>query len=823
MPNKSNYWRLISSIVLGSLVSLPAWAADFAALLPGSVDPGRIANSLNEAPAQKTGGGGGAIVSGFKPTAVTPGAERVQFKLTRLVVAGSTVYGDARLENMFQNYIGHTVSLADLQQMADIITLKYRKDGYILSKAVIPAQQISNGVATIRVIEGYINQVYVTGNPKGSRQLLQEYGDQLKKHRPLNITTLERYALLANDIPGIEVKTILAPAAPPANVIAPSDITPGGVDLTFVAAEHTASGYLSYDNRGTRYLGPQEYTASGTVNSIFRSGDQTGVQALATTDFQELLYFNLYHQTPIGSNGTQFNIGTSYTHTFPGFILRPLGTIGLSKSFTTGLTYPLLRGRTQSLYLNGKFDYLNNRTNLTNFSLILFNDHIRSLRFGADYNLNDRWFGANDLGAQISQGLHAFGASNNDSNTLSRPGAVSDYTKMNFNVSRIQAIPHNFSLLVSGQGQYAFNPLLSAEQFGYGGAQYGIAYDPSEILGDHGIEGKAELRYNQFTDWRALQALQYFAFYDMGKIWNRDPTQSGQVPNASGSSTGFGVRTNFTHYLSGSLEYAIPLTRKVATQGNFQPRIFFSISLAGDTPAGFDATNSNSSTPAVTVPTQNYSGLQMQQVQQAAQRANMPETHTATMRSAARQSDSQFTYASVQEEPMPISQGITPTTIAQTNTKSTSLFHFPHFKKFLFAKNSKTTNTNNTTAQNTNMNYEGLTRANSNIPTQPAMQPIANNSPHESFAHADSNTNQGYYTLQLMGSRKLSDLQQYARKENLGAQLEYLVVPLAGKDWYILTYGQYPSSRSAVMAQTDLTHVDQKPWVRYIKPGTPVA
>ena len=51
------------------------------------------------------------------------------------------------------------VSLLDIYKVRDAITAKYRAAGYVLSQAIIPPQQISDGIVRIQVVEGYIGKV----------------------------------------------------------------------------------------------------------------------------------------------------------------------------------------------------------------------------------------------------------------------------------------------------------------------------------------------------------------------------------------------------------------------------------------------------------------------------------------------------------------------------------------------------------------------------------------------------------------------------------------------------------------------------------------
>lgn len=506
--------------------------------------------------------------------------DHIKFKLNQINLTGVTVYKQNELEKYYQSFLGKTISFSNLQQIADNITKQYREDGYIISKAIIPAQKITNGIVTLRVVEGYVAKVNVAGNLRNARGLLQNFGDKLKQDRPLNVNTMERYVLLANDIPGTEVKAVLSPAENNPSLTAAT----GATDITLVGNQHLANGYLTFDNRGTRFLGPNQYSAGVSLNSLLRSGDQTTLQGLVTADPKLLQYFRLSHQTPLGTSGLTLNIAGSYGVSRPEYTLDELKVKGLTDSVSIGLTYPVIRSRSKSLMLSTNFEMLNSKTDIQAFNVPLYADHIRSLRFAANFVGADSYNGMSQINAQLSQGLKVFGANSND-DLLSRQAGRNDYTKINMDVTRIQFLSNNFSLLAAAQGQYSFSPLLSAEQFSYGGSQFGLAYDPSEISGDSGIAAKVELRYNSHLNYRFLENLQYFTFYDIGKVWNK--YSQTLIGATSGASAGIGARTTFNKYLSGSLVLAKPLTSPAGADdiASTKPHIFFSVTVAGDTSA----------------------------------------------------------------------------------------------------------------------------------------------------------------------------------------------------------------------------------------------
>ena len=107
------------------------------------------------------------------------------------------------------------MTLADIYKIVDSLTARYRNDGYILSQVVVPAQSVEHGVIRLQAIEGYIADVRVEGGDADLRARVGRYGEKIRAIRPLTAAALERYVLLLNDLPGVRVHAVLAPASTP--------------------------------------------------------------------------------------------------------------------------------------------------------------------------------------------------------------------------------------------------------------------------------------------------------------------------------------------------------------------------------------------------------------------------------------------------------------------------------------------------------------------------------------------------------------------------------------------------------------------------------
>ena len=124
--------------------------------------------------------------------------------------------------------------------------------------------------------------------------------------------------------------------------------------------------------------------------------------------------------------------------------------------------------------------------------------------------------------------------------------------------------------------------MLSVEEIGVGGSAFGLAYDPSEVTGDHGMAGKLELRIP--VKWIAsiglpdVVRLQPYAYLDAGTVWNEDKAQDPEDGSrATLRSVGSGLRFDLAERMSGELNLAKPFGRRISGDGTEDWRYFFRV------------------------------------------------------------------------------------------------------------------------------------------------------------------------------------------------------------------------------------------------------
>lgn len=499
------------------------------------------------------------------------GAENVKLVLNKLEIEGVGAYTADDLDSVYRSFLGTTVSLADIYDIANNLTVKYRNDGYILTQVVVPPQTIEDGVVKVRVIEGFVDQITIEGEAsEQTAHQIRKYADNLRVNNILDSKNLERYLLLINDLPGVTARSVLSP----------SKTQTGGSDLTIIVERDVYEAEVYFNNHGSRYLGSAQLGYIGKMNSVFGMNEKITNQLVIAGDntrIDELLFGSLSYEQPISRFGSKLTLAGSITSTEPGFDLSQFDVKGQSKYLSATISHPFVRSRTTNFIGRASYDW-RSVTSKNNLVTNTTRDKISSVRLGATAQFMDDFFGIglNAIDVEFSQGLDMMGASERNDANLTRANGNPHYSKVNIQAQRLQNLIPSVNLLIAGEAQWAATPLLSSEEFGVGGTSFGRGYDSSEIVGEDGIAGKLELQWNDPYKVKYVNDMQVYGFWDAGRVWNQDATTSAGKRDSI-ASTGFGVRADVVEDTEAELSVAFPLTRDVDTHNSTRTRIYFSI------------------------------------------------------------------------------------------------------------------------------------------------------------------------------------------------------------------------------------------------------
>lgn len=510
--------------------------------LPSTAEAGRFERAI-DAPqkAQSVRPDAQTDAAQKRTVAPPPGAEKLRFTLKTIQIEGMTRYAPQVLLAPYKKLEGKRVTVAKMYEVASSVLNRYSDDGYGFVLVYLPPQKIADGTVIIRVAEGCVHSVKLEGMQEtlAVRQAIAT----LRAAKPLPNQLLEEQMLLVNDLPGMQVRAVVEPDKAAG--------IEGALKLRWIATKKQFEGSLSTNNYGSRYNGPIQMLASGTVNDALGRNDKTTVNLLGAVPLSEAKYVGIEHREQIGLR-TSVGVQVSQSNNAPGYTLKPQEVKGKTQGISLDVQHKLLRSRAENLSVQGSVAATNYTTDI--LGTRLYQDKIRTAKLGVNYDTVDRLDGTNAVSVNVTQGLDVLGARKTGSADLSRAEGHSDFTKLEATAWRAQPVGKSWTLYGLATGQLASAPLLAAEEFGIGGSTIGRAFDVAELTGDHGLSGALEMRYLGLTVSDALVA-QPFVFYDMGTVWNMDTNGK----RASAAATGFGVRALIDKKIQMSATLALPL------------------------------------------------------------------------------------------------------------------------------------------------------------------------------------------------------------------------------------------------------------------------
>ena len=470
------------------------------------------------------------IIEEADKSQATPGAASVSVLVNDLKFAGAQVYSATELSAIARFSPGSQLTLAELKAMAARITEHYRRHGYFVARAYLPAQDISSHVVTIAISEGHYGKVTLRNQSHLSNGLVDGTLDGLDSGDVITIKPLEHRLLLLSDIPGVNVTSTLVPGSLPGTSDLIVDVVPG----------RRVTGQIDADNGGNPYTGEFRLGATVNFNNLLGHGDVASLRAV--TSGPGLNYGRLAYQMRFGRatagvaySRLEYRLGKQFD------VLGANGTAEVASVFDS---LPLMRSRDSNLYVGLAYDDKTFEDRMD-----LFPSADRKARAGVATvslygNHHDNFGGG---------GMSAFFVSlSSGSLDIRTPAALAadaasartngSYGKLWFNASRVQRLSDSWSLYGGITGQLATKNLDPSEKFVLGGMDGARAYPQGEGLGDEGYLVDLEARYLLAgLSEHVPGQVQLLGFVDTGHVTiNKNPWYAG--PNGrSLSSVGVGV------------------------------------------------------------------------------------------------------------------------------------------------------------------------------------------------------------------------------------------------------------------------------------------
>lgn len=438
------------------------------------------------------------------------------FKPLGWKISGFTQFTKAEIDQSLVEFIGKPMKFEDLTKVITVIEKMYEKKGCI-ARALIPPQDVTNGIVKIDVVEGRFGDVIF--DPSGSTSvkkkiILSLIGNGITESQIYQAQDFDRRLLIADDLPGVSLTGFLQ-----------SSEKPGHLDLVIKSTKESSYiADLSVDNANSRSLGAEKVSFSGMLVSPFQFGETISLQTLKSKGSR---YGRLSFGFPLGNRGWKMSLNGSWmNYSVIAPELKSMDISGKVKDTGVSLRYPIVRSRESNLYSIINYDH---RQYLTTVAGIAQKDYaIKNGKIEFSANLFDKFLkgGANSGSFSFTHGK------------VAGLGVDENYhTLLNYSLTRQQSLSEKASLYLSFQGQYGLDLptsnaqqiagvsdqefLDSAENFTLGGISGVRAYPSGEASGPQGQKLAVELRY-LFNNRLILKP-----FYDWGMVEKRDPASVG--------------------------------------------------------------------------------------------------------------------------------------------------------------------------------------------------------------------------------------------------------------------------------------------------------
>ncbi|PCD01332.1 ShlB/FhaC/HecB family hemolysin secretion/activation protein [Halopseudomonas pelagia] len=451
-------------------------------------------------------------------------AEGPSFVLNSVRFTQSELFTPEELRAIVLPYLGKETRLSDLNRMVAEINQAYKGKDIYTATALLPKQDVTGGVVIIRLVEGKLGEMLVEGNSYVPDPYVRGWLTFPENQTLVDINALESDILEFNRVNDARLQ---------AELRAGKDF--GLTDIVVVVDEPLQNNVqLFLDNYGYASSGENEVGAIYRRQGVFTGNDRGLLYALASDGNQA---FTAIYSAPVKTSRWRLggSLAINQSEVTEGDF-KDLSVEGDSTSITLDASW--LAISTPRFWVNalGSAMHSNSATSvlgedISDYKINKLNTGAQLTWLGSGWQLSARqlvgWVSTQNQSA--NSGDQSFALLTGDMSGYYRPGQSNWYglMQMDYQYTNEEALP-------------------GAVSYSIGGPTSIRGYAPGLISGDYGIQSSLESHYSGL---RALGGdLDPFAFYDVGTVYSKNPTQTPQAAGVGLGWTGVkGFAVNMTY------------------------------------------------------------------------------------------------------------------------------------------------------------------------------------------------------------------------------------------------------------------------------------
>ena len=522
--------------------------------------------------------------AGAQPVAA---ADAARFDVLEYEVDGNTVLAARVVEQALLPQMGPQRSMAQVEAARAALEKAYQDAGYLSVLVDLPEQRIVDGVVRLRVLEGRVDRVRVTGARYYSQAHIRSVAAAFQEGEVPNFNLAQAQLADLNRGADRQVQPVLR-----------AGLNPGTVDVELkVKDQLPLSGSVEVHNHHAANTDPLRLSASLRYDNLLQRDHTLAINlSTAPREPQQTQLLTLGYTVPAARDASWV-----FSYTFSNSTVEPLGNTVLGSGNTVGLRWTQPFGSTggntgnstgdgtHTISVGGELRDLQQRvrsgtdSSASSGAAGEISTPLRYLPFMLGYTGQWRHEGIgpdaqSNLQANFSFGIRGLlrrsvpcppDNSLQDQFACNRDGADGGFATLRLDARHARPMffdwPGTFSARLIGQ--LAGQPLVRGEPIIAGGAGSVRGYFEAEASGDIGllaslqwqgpnwaaaISRGLDLPERQLTEWSAL------GFLEGARVRIHDP-QFGQAARTDLAGAGLGLRLGAAPGASAEIDLAWPL------------------------------------------------------------------------------------------------------------------------------------------------------------------------------------------------------------------------------------------------------------------------
>jgi hemolysin activation/secretion protein len=461
-----------------TLAALRSFCLLFAALA------GTMAQADDTAPAVAP------AASASAPAEADPEAD-ARFDILEYVIEGNTVLPVAEIERAVTPFLGERKLIADVEAARKALEAVYQELGYQTVLVDVPEQRVTGGVIRLRVLEGRVERLRITGNRYFTQGEIRTRVPDLAAGTVPDLNAVQAQLGTLNRGADRQVTPVLRPG-----------LAPGGVEVELIVKDQLPlHGDLELNNRSSAFTSATRLAGGLRWDNLWQRQHSAGVSVQLSpqqTDEVRVLVGNYLWRMPdrpdvvalyaVRSNSRVALVGSST-------IIGKASIAGARwvKPLPSGVASA---GLFQSLTFGADYKNFAQTDIAVGFENEPVQGSIAYVPLSLAYSATLAEAGRSTQYTVTAAAAPAGVLGNNDSEFQGRRVlARAGWTTFKLDATHERALTPRVGLWARLEGQWTADPLISNEQYAIGGAESVRGYRESELAGDRGGRTSVELRW----------------------------------------------------------------------------------------------------------------------------------------------------------------------------------------------------------------------------------------------------------------------------------------------------------------------------------------